>query len=192
MGKMKLRPAKPTVDQQIEQWLADNPEAAKRIEDYYKKKIEREAAPEFPHDTNCPFCGARTAWNRRSISGKQARGLISLYNKTKPGEYAHLNEFASQLGDGDEIAKMKFYGLVVAMPNTDDPTKTHSGMWCLTDLGRRFVEGTATVQKYVWIYRSKLKRREGPQIKLSDCLGKKFDIRETGKGRFEVKERESH
>ena len=108
-----------------------------------------------------------------------------MFNATKPGEFKHLNDFASQKGDGDEIAKMRFYGLVEAMPNTDDPTKTHSGMWRLTPLGRQFVQGAATVQKYVWVYRSVLKRSGGPQIRLSDCFGKKFDIRETRPGYVE-------
>lgn len=126
---------------------------------------------------DCLVCGQRAKWNRRSLSKKQAKALVNLYKKTKPGEYSHITEFAESKGDGDEIAKTRYWGLAVPGENKDK-TKLHSGHWKLTQQGRAFVEGYYKINKYVWVYRARPIVHEGELVSIYDCYGQHFDIRE--------------
>lgn len=126
---------------------------------------------------NCPVCDRKAKWGRRSLSKKQARALINLYKHTQPGEFKHNTEFADNPGDGDEIAKCRYWGLVET-GGTAAKEKIHTGHWRLTPHGRWFVQGKCTIIKYVWVYQSEARGWEGPQVSIYDCLKQKFDIRE--------------
>ena len=96
-------------------------------------------------------------------------------NKYKSrGNYFHVPSSGAINGGGD-YAKLRFWGLIEAMPN-DNPLKRSSGMWRLTTLGREFVFGRTTVSA-VCYYRHPeggILGFEPGQIDIATALGKNF------------------
>lgn len=155
------------------QFMADNPGAWEDILNYLRSDLETKAKND---GCDCPVCGERAKWNRRSLSKKQSKALLNLYRASEPGVYVHITEFAESKGDGDEIAKTRYWGLATYEENTDDK-KLHSGFWTLTEKGRRFIEGSVYIPKYVWVYRAQPMLYEGPEVKFAECLDEQFDIK---------------
>ncbi len=149
-------------------------EAIRNVVNFLRSQLEQEARGE---GCNCIVCGERAKWNRRSLSKKQVKALVNLYKKTQPGGYSHITEFAESRGDGDEIAKTRYWQLAAPGENTDKK-KLHSGYWKLTDFGRQFVEGRVSIYKYVWVYRAHAMAYDGEGVSIYDCYGQHFDIRE--------------
>jgi hypothetical protein len=80
---------------------------------------------------------------------------------------------------GGDFSKLEHFELMVAKPNTDDPTKRDSGLWQPTDLARQFVRGEATVPKYAEIYDGRFLGFDAiERISIHDALGKQFDYEE--------------
>ena len=128
---------------------------------------------------NCPCCGQRVQLYKVVLTSAQTTGLVNLYrmDKKQPNQYFKISDIeAYKEGfSGGSFAKCKHWGLAVDQVNTDTHKRT-SGMWAITDLGRRFVEGKVTVPKYVQLYNKK---------KYGDPTHEAVHIQDTFKSRFD-------
>lgn len=126
----------------------------------------------------CPCCTQFVKLYQRRIYGMPARLLISLFFKDliNPDKFFHNDELTAGItlkGPGD-FSKLKLWKLIQKKPN-DDTTKSSSGMWRITDLGRAYVQGKIKLPKYANVYNKRLYAFEGPELNIVDALGKNFD-----------------
>ncbi len=87
--------------------------------------------------------------------------------------YVHLEEFQAKARDSN-FAALARWGLVKAAPNDDD-TKRSSGLWQPTRLGLDFVDGNATIQRYVVTLNNRVLGFDGPEVGIQDLLADRFD-----------------
>ena len=125
----------------------------------------------------CPCCAQLVKLYRRNLYHAPARSLIQLYllDSRDPGYY-HIRNLKPDLG-GSDFSKLKYWGMILHAAN-DDPEKNSSGMWKITEKGRLFVEGKIRVHKYAFVFNDALEDFGGPQISITDALGKKFSYPE--------------
>lgn len=123
----------------------------------------------------CPACEQTVGMRRRSISGRQAAGLIRLAQVSAPGEYVHLTSIL-KTNDG-EPSKLAGWGLIVE-DNRKREDGGRAGFWAVTDAGRRWIRGEITVPMYTYWYNRRVLGTGGPQQTIEDRLGKKFDLRD--------------
>ncbi len=134
----------------------------------------------------CLSCGQLVKLYKRKLNSGMAFGLIAAYkmSQEKNGQYYHINELlkkgiaSSQL----EIPRLQYWGLMANMPNEDDPTKSHSGFWRITDKGKEFVERKIKVQKHILIYNSVIVGFSDEETTIDEALGNKFNYEELMNG----------
>lgn len=124
----------------------------------------------------CPCCDQLVKVYQRKVSGVAARDLIKFSRTSTEGEYRHISKIQLASGGGD-FAKLQLWGLVIEETNSDTGKRT-SGMWCITDKGRKFVEGSVLLPKYVLIYNGRFLGFDGEDVTIEECLGNKFNYSE--------------
>jgi len=135
--------------------------------------------------TTCPICRNRSKARPRSLSGSACRGLIWMYQQdahqwhhvdrimcgTKSAS-AVAGDWSRTAGDGWELTER-------AEPDPGDDSKSSSGMYRLTQIGRDFVLGLVTVPSaYVWHQRHRRLAPNARQIGIETALGQRFDYAE--------------
>jgi len=124
----------------------------------------------------CPCCDQVVKVYKRQINHEMCVCLRNLHMNSKEGQYIHIKDIRGLSGGGD-FAKLTFWGLVEAEQNYDTGKRT-SGMWCITQKGRDFVEGRIQVPKYALIYNSKFLEHEGELVSFKGRLGEGFNYQE--------------
>lgn len=122
----------------------------------------------------CPVCGQRAQLYKRTITSTMARALIVMWNEAGL-DWVHLPTLVGALR-ADE-AKLVHWGLIEEQPDERDDGG-RAGIWRITDLGVRFVQGEAKVPKYACIYNKRCFGHEGPDVTIHECLGVKFRLDE--------------
>lgn len=139
----------------------------------------------FAKGSTCPCCGQRVQKYRYPLFASSAYALIRLYRINKAvGGPAHISQFAEQSDENiraPHFAELRFWGLVKPAENVPSDKKA-SGFWEITELGIKFVEGLATVPKYVNVFNNKFLGHEGAEVGIRQCLGNKFDYEALMKG----------
>lgn len=123
----------------------------------------------------CPCCDQKMRIYPRPIHAEMANTLIQLYrmNLLEDGRWISVDEIYKNPKEGD-YSKLRFWGLIETV-DTRHAYRNSAGYWRITELGKRFVERTATVHKYAYIYNNECLRLDGPQVDISVCLGKRFN-----------------
>ncbi len=124
---------------------------------------EAQAYVKAQDDTECPVCTGRVKTYRRTLPAADIPALVSLLHLTvleersrkKGGEPAgyvwiHIKNLQGKSGGGD-FAKFRYWDLIVAKPNVDDPTKKDSGYWRITHQGADFVRNKIRISKRISI-----------------------------------------
>jgi len=130
----------------------------------------------------CGECGRFLKVYQRRLSRAMARGLIRLYklHQAMPDKkYFHVKQFDKE-GARGEFGVLSAWGLVEEAKNSDRDKRT-SGMWTITDFGRRFVVLQEHVPQYVLLkWGSELLGFSGPMVNVKECLehGNKFSYQE--------------
>lgn len=135
----------------------------------------------------CPCCDQLVKLYHRSIHPRMARALIQLHRLTiYDNRYYHVAEIGADKLGGD-FAKLRYWGLITAMPNTDK-SKRASGYWKITPYGTSFVLGQVKISKYRYMYNSRVFGFSEETIDIFEALNDKFDyselMKETPPGRF--------
>lgn len=124
-----------------------------------------------PGGTTCPTCQQHVQVYRRKINSGMAAGLISLHRAADADGY--VDHVPDRPGGSWEEGKLEYWGLVVRVPKANG--RGIAG-WRITEFGRRFVEGTAHVRKYVRIYDGVMVGGpEGPSVSIREALGTRFN-----------------
>jgi hypothetical protein len=138
----------------------------------WTKDVVREGA------RNCGECGRMMKVYQRRLSAPMAKGLIKLHflHRRHPDEKGfHISEIFRDRGD---FAKLRFWGLIQELPNTET-TKKSSGVWRITTEGKLFVTQNVWVPLYVTLrWGNEHVGFAGPRVKINETLGKKFDYEE--------------
>lgn len=148
------------------------------------------------HDgVDCACCGQLVKLYRRKLGSAQVQALIllSLINMEK--EWCHSREITKEINITGDFAKMLYWGLIEAKPNTResikqskddngnivsekiivrDESKKNSGFWKITEKGKDFVNGDITIPSHALIYNAECIGFSGTTTTIQASLGKKF------------------
>lgn len=129
--------------------------------------------------TSCPCCGQFVKVYRRTINSTMARQLIKAYQK-HGDQWFHTRDVVLEKSAGaGDFSKLECWGLIYRQPHVQGlEGKRTSGMWKITALGKDFIEGSAVVKQYAYIFNGKLLELDGVDIHIEHALGKQFDYRE--------------
>lgn len=123
----------------------------------------------------CPCCRQLAKIYKRRINSGQARILIKWWRNygTTPVKLSQ----AVQTPGGD-YAKLRWWGLIEKLPGVREDGGS-AGVWRVTDLGRRFVHGTARIPRAARVYNNTLLRLDAAEtVSIREALGAKFDYDE--------------
>lgn len=142
---------------------------------------------EWEEGVECPCCTQFVKLYKRKITSSMAYALILLYRyfKNHPDqEWVHMNDYLNSIEglpfpikSGDN-AKLRYWDLLEEKPEQRDDGSNRAGYWKLTQLGRDFVRGEATVQSHAKVFNSKCYGLTGEQITIHEALGDKFNYTE--------------
>ena len=122
----------------------------------------------------CPTCQQSIKIYKRKLNKNMARTLIEMY---KAGKYTY-HHVPSLPGDTHEASQLAWWALIISSPRRRSDGG-HAGKWKLTSAGRLFVEGRITVESHCEVDRGgEPLELMGKQVKISECLGEPFDLRE--------------
>jgi hypothetical protein len=135
----------------------------------------------------CPCCGRFGKVYKRKIHSGMAAILVLLYRHQNLG-FTHVltlvsaamtPSVAAHVGGGD-FAKLRYWGLIEEETHerVSKGKKCGTGRWRITGSGAQFVEGTATVQRHVWVYSGQALGFHGEHISIHDALGDRFSYAE--------------
>lgn len=122
------------------------------------------------HD--CPCCTQFSKVYRRKLNHTIASGVIQLY-RSAGMEYAHIPTVLGH--QACEETKGWWWGLLEKQDGQRDDGSKRTGWWRVTELGRRFSLGQASIPQYARIYNSRVLGIEGDAITIHDALGEKFN-----------------
>jgi hypothetical protein len=136
----------------------------------------------------CPCCYQNVKMYYRPLSSSMVYGLMLIYrefNRTfgPPVEWLHVENFFKDIKGlpssvrGD-IPKLRFWGLIEPFSCGLDDGNPNNGMYRITDLGRKFVEGKVLLQNKVKLYNNKFYGFAGPEVDIFVALKNKFNYNE--------------
>lgn len=113
----------------------------------------------------CPTCGTTLATYRHSLNVALVRGLIKLHEAGGgPINLRHLDLTRNQW---DNFQKLRYFGLVAQV---FEDGKRRRGVWEITELGRDFLRGAATVRRISLTYKGETIGADGEEIHPSDVI----------------------
>lgn len=126
---------------------------------------------------NCPVCGQFVKVYKRTINASMAAQLIRA--KMRYGSKSfHIRDLIEGEGGGADFAKLRYWGLIVELENTN-PKKKNSGRWKITHSGLAFVLGYGQIPKYALIYNGRFLDFDGDEtVTIQSALGKNFDYQQ--------------
>ena len=143
--------------------------------------------------SRCGHCGGRSKVYAYKL-GSYVRVLCWLAYMEKQERSSSFNYYhvpsSGAINGGGDYAKLRFWGLIEAMPNSDS-NKRSSGMWRLTHLGREFVFGRTTVSSTCYYRHPEggVLGFEPEQIGIKEALGKNFNYHSLMNGYTQTKTR---
>ncbi len=132
------------------------------------------------HDgDNCPNCGQLVKLYRRTLPSATARVMIALWHVNEGRQYVYLPQILDGMTRTPQQGGYATYGhhwkLMKQQPGVRDDGSNRVGWWRLTNLGRDFILGQATVPKYAHVYNNECFGFSGPQWTIQQALGTKFN-----------------
>ncbi len=152
------------------------------------------SAREERDGAECPCCGQMAKIYSRSINGAMAHALMLVAFGTKHGQadddgWIHITTFLNgrtgRVGDGG-LAKLRYWGLVEGTSGGGDDDRR--GYWRITEKGLLFVLKRLKLPKYALVYDGTAFGYDGPDVGISECLGKKFDYEEILRAPLDLRE----
>ena len=125
-------------------------------------------------------CNQFTKIYRRKISCTSAYGLIVLSQKVS-GEF-HLEQKLCELDllktVRSDFPKLRYWGLIQALDGKREDGSSRNGYYIITEQGRMFAQNKISLPKYMHVYNSVALKNSGEFVKITDCLGEKFNYEE--------------
>lgn len=130
----------------------------------------------------CPLCGGHAQVYRWSLYGSACVLLIRMYQVGGTTDWVE-SKTVKLRGQQAGASELKYWGLV-ENETERRPDGGRSGWWRVTDLGEEFVLKKITLPKYVDVYNGNSSWAYGPEVWITDCLGRKFDYDKMMNGDF--------
>lgn len=127
-----------------------------------------------PNGDDCPCCGQRVALRKRKLNSRIAGSLLALY-RAKGSGWGHI---PTLIGDGCELNKARYWGLVEEATDKTRLDGGHAGYWRLTSKGVLFVLGQASVPTYAHVFNSRCFGLSGDPTTIRACLADPFSYDE--------------
>ncbi len=133
--------------------------------------------------THCPCCDRFIKVYRRALSSSMAQWLIYMYKRSALAKiplWLHVEKDfhgISTPSRGD-YAKLRYWGLIEAMPEVGGSRGRTNGYWRITKKGEEFVEGRITVPARIHLLDNRVVGWSPKTVTIQDVLGKKFDYNE--------------
>ncbi len=105
----------------------------------------------------CPFCHQKIVQYRHGLTLVLVRGLFQLY---KAGGKANLNRLNLTHSEFNNFQKLHYFGLVIS--------ERSSNQWIITEKGRLFMEGKASVEKYVITQNARIIGKSDEKVFIQD------------------------
>jgi hypothetical protein len=130
----------------------------------------------------CPSCKQNVQIQTYSFTRSCARNLLAIYRATmQGGQYVSVDGWidvpallkSQGMARGNDSAMLAWYGLTEAR----DGIQARTGIYRLTDHGKRFVQGEVRIRKFVRRYNAKsLRCDDETTITLAEALNEPFDL----------------
>lgn len=119
-------------------------------------RAQKYVAENLDRGVTCPCCNQLAKRYHRRIPGTALRMLIDFSRDKRPAnQYVHCpTRFGIRWKGGGDWAKLRYWGLIEAMPN-DDAAKRASGYWRITERGYEALRTNALVPTHVVLYDGK-------------------------------------
>jgi hypothetical protein len=111
----------------------------------------------------CPCCGAKVVTYSHCFSRALATFLLALYRAGGPAKTDDLGLTYAQRTNSQ---KLRYWGLARPVLNAD--SKAKRGLWEITDKGREFVEGKATIPRRAHVQRNMVIRIDGDPLAFAE------------------------
>lgn len=147
----------------------------------------------FDKGAQCPVCRQFVKRYQRKLNSRMAYALILIYYHFRSvgagtNHWLDVNKYllSKDVHSGAaNVALLRFWDLLERKPDKKSDGN-HSGMYRITDLGIRFVQGECRVPKYIYLYNSRVLKRdllEVEQISIQQALGDRFNYTELMEGK---------
>lgn len=125
----------------------------------------------------CPCCNQHVRLYKHKLNAKQCQALIQLYHDCKQIEYVHVNQIEVHHQIQGSFAKLEHWQLIEKKP-IEAEDKKNSGMWKITEIGKKFVELKKNVPSHVLILNGTRRGYDGDRISIRIALGNQFSYNE--------------
>jgi len=135
----------------------------------------------------CPTCKLKIVTRSRMLNRAMGEFLIALYRYHRDGSWAHVPTLARRarvtgIIQSREYMRLIYWGMIERRPGEKDDGNPHAGYYCITDRGRRFVEGKIRVISRIIMRNHQFvgfDRRPGcaSKVTISEVLDKPFNYR---------------
>lgn len=141
----------------------------------------------FNDGTECPCCGQHVKLYKRKINSTMALGLCLIVKQKEIGEEFHLLDFFKAIknvpsGIVGDIPKLRFWGFIEPKKETQKDGNPNSGYYSLTEAGKLFASNRTKVNKYLFLYKNKIREKSDETTFISDCFKDKFNYDELMSG----------
>jgi hypothetical protein len=128
-------------------------------------------------ECRCGECGRFAKVYKRSLSKTTLKQLIAIYVLSgDTRRWVHIAEVVKDVNM--DFNHAKYWGLVEAKPNEDNPKKKCSGFWRLTELGRNFVSGHVSVPRYTFTFGDEPVGTSAEEVFITSPTYKNFNYQE--------------
>lgn len=100
----------------------------------------------------CPCCGGTVKVKRYSVSGRQARELMTLY-RHRPAPL-HWRDWLTSSARMQCV--LRFAGLIEQPTNDPEKPFNRSGEWSITQLGVDWINGDAEIPRFMYVLYNQL------------------------------------
>jgi hypothetical protein len=129
----------------------------------------------------CPCCDKYARRYRRAFNSTMARSLCWLSHASGlvADGWVHVPSTAPRwLIRSNQLATVRWWGLVERSEEEPEPRLKHHGMWRPTPKGIEFAWGRTTIPRRAVTYDGKVIGHEGDEIYVGELAGKNFDYEE--------------
>lgn len=136
----------------------------------------------------CPCCDRWGKIYGRNINKTMAAAVVWLFQQEgDENGWVHLPTKAPLwLMRSKQLPSMRWWGLIERKAkDPKDASARFSGFWRLTELGKQWVVGHASVPRMAWTYDGEVERLDGDPVTVSQCFDSYFDYSEVVAGRFD-------
>lgn len=138
----------------------------------------RDLLRKFARDGHrCPCCSQLAKVYRRKINSGMARALVRMY-RAAGLDWLHKPTVLKGFGAAARDESLLRYWSLIVEEIEERPDGGRSGWWRVTVAGEAFLRREVAVLKYALVYDGRLLKLEGPEVRIQECLGSKFDLGE--------------